>query len=45
MYDFMLTSEEQEFKKEVRKFVREEITGDFLRKMDKNEMGAALPRL
>ncbi|MCP4105773.1 MAG: acyl-CoA/acyl-ACP dehydrogenase [Desulfobacteraceae bacterium] len=38
MYDFMLTSEEQELKKEVRKFVREEITGDFLRKMDKNEI-------
>ncbi|MCP4352212.1 MAG: acyl-CoA/acyl-ACP dehydrogenase [Desulfobacterales bacterium] len=38
MYDFMLTSEEQELKKEVRKFAREEITGDFLRKMDKNEI-------
>lgn len=38
MYDFMLTPEEQELKKEVRKFVREEISGDLLRKMDKNEI-------
>ncbi len=38
MYDFMLTPEEQELKKEVRAFVREEIESDFLRKMDKNEI-------
>ncbi len=38
MYDFLLTPEERELKKEVRKYVREEITGDFLRKMDKNEI-------
>jgi acyl-CoA dehydrogenase len=38
MYDFMLTPEERELKKEVRQFVREEITGDFLRKMDKDEI-------
>jgi acyl-CoA dehydrogenase len=38
MYDFMLTPEEQELKKEVRRFVREEITSDFLRKMDLNEI-------
>ncbi|MGM0403400.1 MAG: acyl-CoA dehydrogenase family protein, partial [Thermodesulfobacteriota bacterium] len=38
MYDFMLTPEEQELKKEVRAFVREEIGSDFLRKMDKNEI-------
>ncbi len=38
MYDFLLTPEEQEVKKEVRQFVREEISSDFLRKMDKNEI-------
>jgi acyl-CoA dehydrogenase len=38
MYDFLLTPEEQELKKEVREFAREEITGDFLRKMDKDEI-------
>lgn len=38
MYDFMLTQKERELKKEVRKFVREEITSEFLRKMDKNEI-------
>ncbi len=42
MYDFLLTPEEQELKKEVRQFVREEITSDFLRKMDKN--GITYPR-
>ena len=31
MYDFMLTPEERELKEEARRFVREEITGDFLR--------------
>jgi len=38
MYDFMLTPEERELKEEVRQFVREEITGDFLRKMDRDEI-------
>lgn len=38
MYDFLLTKEELELKKEVREFVREEISSDFLRKMDKNEI-------
>ena len=38
MYDFLLTPEERELKKEVREFVREEISSDFLRKMDKNEI-------
>lgn len=38
MYDFMLTPEEQQLKKEVRAFVREEIESDFLRQMDKNEI-------
>ncbi|MFP4532184.1 MAG: acyl-CoA dehydrogenase family protein [Desulfobacterales bacterium] len=38
MYDFMLTPEQQAVKKETREFVREEITSDFLRKMDKDEI-------
>ncbi|MCD6586236.1 MAG: acyl-CoA dehydrogenase family protein, partial [Desulfobacteraceae bacterium] len=38
MYDFLLTPEEQELKKEVREFAREEISSDFLRKMDKDEI-------
>lgn len=38
MYDFMLTPEEQDLKKEVRRFVREEITSEFLRKMDSDEI-------
>ena len=38
MYDFMLTPKEQELKKEVREFVRKEITSEFLRKMDNNEI-------
>ena len=38
MYDFLLTQEEQELKQEARAFVREEITSDFLRKMDKDEI-------
>ena len=42
MYNFLLTPEEQELKKEVRSFVREQITSDFLRKMDKDEI--AYPR-
>jgi len=38
MYDFMLTPEEKDLKKEVRRFVREEISSEFLRKMDNNEV-------
>jgi alkylation response protein AidB-like acyl-CoA dehydrogenase len=38
MYDFLLTPEEQALKKEARAFVRDEISSDFLRKMDKNEI-------
>ena len=38
MYDFLLSPEEQELKKEVRQFVREEITSDFLRQMDKDDI-------
>jgi len=42
MYDFMLSPEERELKEEIRAFVREEITADFLRRMDKDEI--AYPR-
>jgi len=38
MYDFLLTPEEQELKRQAREFTREEITSDFLRKMDKDEI-------
>ena len=38
MYDFMLTPEERELKKEVRQFVFGEVTPDFLRKMDNDEI-------
>jgi alkylation response protein AidB-like acyl-CoA dehydrogenase len=38
MYDFMLTPEERKLKKEVRQFVRDEVTGDFLREMDRDEI-------
>ncbi len=38
MYDFLLTPDEKALKNEVRQFVREEITSDFLRKMDKDEI-------
>lgn len=38
MYDFMLTPEERSLRDEVKKFVREEITSEFLRKMDKDEI-------
>jgi acyl-CoA dehydrogenase len=38
MYDFLLTPKEQDLKKEVRRFVRDEITTEFLRKMDNNEI-------
>jgi acyl-CoA dehydrogenase len=38
MYDFMLTPEERDLKKEVRQFVLEEVSADFLRQMDKDEI-------
>lgn len=38
MYDFMLTPEERDLKKEVRQFVLDEVTADLLRKMDKDEI-------
>ncbi|MCP4754196.1 MAG: acyl-CoA/acyl-ACP dehydrogenase [Proteobacteria bacterium] len=38
MYDFLLTPEERDLRDEVRRFVREEITSDFLRQMDKDEI-------
>ncbi len=38
MYDFMLTPEQRDLKREARQFVREEITGDFLRQMDRDEI-------
>ncbi len=38
MYDFLLTPEERELRDEVRQFVREEITSDFLREMDKDDI-------
>ena len=38
MYDFMMTPEEQALKQEVRKFVREEVSSDFLRALDKDEI-------
>jgi len=38
MYDFMLTPEEREIKNETRAFVKNEISSDFLRKMDKDEI-------
>jgi alkylation response protein AidB-like acyl-CoA dehydrogenase len=38
MYDFLLTPEERELKREVREFVREEVTSELLRRMDNNEI-------
>jgi alkylation response protein AidB-like acyl-CoA dehydrogenase len=38
MYDFLLTPEARELKSEARRFVREEVSADFLREMDKNEI-------
>ncbi len=38
MYDFLLTPEERALKQEARDFVKTEITSDFLRKMDKDEI-------
>jgi acyl-CoA dehydrogenase len=38
MYDFLLSPQERALKEEVRAFVRDEISSDFLRRMDKNEI-------
>lgn len=38
MYDFMLSPAERELKSEVRTFVREAISSEFLRKMDRDEI-------
>ncbi len=38
MYDFLLTPEQRAVKAEARAFVNKEITGDFLRKLDKDEI-------
>ncbi|KPJ78247.1 MAG: acyl-CoA dehydrogenase [Deltaproteobacteria bacterium SG8_13] len=38
MYDCLLTDEERALKQEVRRFVREEVSADFLRRMDRNEV-------
>jgi alkylation response protein AidB-like acyl-CoA dehydrogenase len=38
MYDFMLTSEERALRDEVRRFVREEVSSDFLRNLDRDEI-------
>ncbi|MBW1790233.1 MAG: acyl-CoA dehydrogenase family protein, partial [Deltaproteobacteria bacterium] len=38
MYDFLLTPEERAVRDEVKEFVREEVTADFLRRMDKDEI-------
>jgi len=39
MYDFILSPEEKKVRDEVRRFVREEVASDFLRKLDKDEGG------
>jgi acyl-CoA dehydrogenase len=38
MYDFLLKPEEQAVRDEVRKIVKDEVSSDFLRKMDKDEV-------
>jgi acyl-CoA dehydrogenase len=38
MYDFLLTPEERALRDEVRRFTREEVSSDFLRKMDRDEI-------
>jgi acyl-CoA dehydrogenase len=38
MYDFLLSPQERALKEEVRAFVRDEISSDFLRQMDQNEI-------
>jgi len=38
MYDFMLTPQQREIRDELRRFVRDEVTSDFLRAMDRDEI-------
>ncbi|HWR67512.1 MAG TPA: acyl-CoA dehydrogenase family protein, partial [Desulfomonilia bacterium] len=38
MYDFLLTPEERDLRDQVRKYVREEVESEFLRKMDRDEV-------
>ncbi len=38
MYEVLLTEEEKALQEEVRRFVKEEVSGDFLRKMDADEI-------
>jgi acyl-CoA dehydrogenase len=38
MYDFLLAPEERELRDQVRRFVREEVESEFLRKMDRDEI-------
>ena len=38
MYDFMLSPEERALRDEVRQFVREGVSSDFLRALDKDEI-------
>ncbi|HPE44765.1 MAG TPA: acyl-CoA dehydrogenase family protein, partial [Deltaproteobacteria bacterium] len=38
MYDFLLSPEERDLRNQVRKFVREEVESEFLRKMDRDEI-------
>ncbi len=38
MYDFLLTPEERSLRDEARRFAREEVSSDFLRKMDRDEI-------
>ncbi|MGC9325988.1 MAG: acyl-CoA dehydrogenase family protein, partial [Desulfomonilia bacterium] len=38
MYDFLLTPEQRALRDEVKRFVKEEITSEFLRKMDRDEI-------
>ncbi len=38
MYDFLLKPEERAVRDEARKFVRDEVSSDFLRRMDKDEI-------
>lgn len=38
MYDFLLTPDKQAIKKEAREFTQNEISSDFVRQMDKDEI-------
>jgi len=38
MYDFLLTPEARDLKKEARRFAKDEVSADFLRRMDKDEI-------